>query len=190
MPGSPQKRAIQEREAIRRVELTAQAQAKNTALRLPRSRVKFTQALADEIIGLISNGIAIEDSVLNGAVIAQGIASRMGIHPSTFYEWQQRHGEFADGIARAREESAHRIADRMLSLADVALSEPALANAVRVAGDILKWQAMVRNRRAYGDKSEGTGQVQAGITVILQHYSDQSASPAVIEHECETKALD
>lgn len=41
----------------------------------------------------------------------------------------------------------------MLALADAALAAPALANAVRVAGDILKWQAQVRNPGIYGERS-------------------------------------
>ncbi len=177
MPGSPQKRVIQERAAIKRVDLTAQAQATDAALQLPK-RLKYTHALAEEIIGLISNGIPIEDSVLNGAVIAQGIASRVGIHPSTFYEWQQLRPEFAEGIARAREESAHRIADRMLALADVALSEPALANSVRVAADILKWQAMVRNRNTYGEQQRLDVNVQIDLSDFLRRSRER-----VLEHD-------
>lgn len=152
MPGSPKKRSEREREATKRLEVRARTQADEQARALPRKRIRYTPELAADIAGLIANGIPIEDSVLNGAVLAPGIASRIGIHPSTFYDWQQLHPEFAEGIARGREESSHRIADRMLALADAALAEPAFANAVRVAADILKWQASVRNPRIYGDR--------------------------------------
>lgn len=146
------KRAVKEREAKKRLEITARAQADGKALALPRARVRFTPELGNEIAGLIANGVPIEDSVLKGVVLAPGIANRIGIHPSTFYDWKQQHPEFAENIARARTESAHRIADRMLALADAALAEPALANAVRVAADILKWQAAVRNPGMYGER--------------------------------------
>ena len=152
MPGSPKKRAEKEREAKKRLEVTARTQAEERALALPRARVRFTTELGEQIAGLIANGIPIEDSTLNGAVLTPGIGSRIGIHPSTFYEWQQQRPEFAESIARAREESGHRIADRMLALADAALAEPALANAVRVAADILKWQAGMRNPGIYGER--------------------------------------
>ena len=140
--------------------------------------MKYTQALADEIIGLISNGVAVEDSVLNGAVVSQGIATRMGIHPSTFYVWQQQYDDFREGIARAREESAHRIADRMLALADVALSEPALANAVRVAADILKWQAQVRNPGVYGERQR----IELNVPMDLGDKL-RRARERIIEHD-------
>jgi len=152
MPGSPKKRTEREREAKKRLEVTARAHADEKAQALPRKRVCYTPELGAEVISLIANGIPIEDSTLNGAVLAPGIASRIGIHPSTFYDWQQQHPDFAESIARAREESAHRIADRLLALADAALAEPALANAVRVAADILKWQAGVRNPAMYGER--------------------------------------
>lgn len=152
MPGSPQKRAIQELEATKRLELTAKAQADERARTLPKAKVRYSVALGAEVAGLIASGISIEDSTLRGAVLTPGIASRIGIHPATFYEWQNRHPEFAAAVAQARDESAHRIADRMLALADAALSEPAMANAVRVAADILKWQASVRNPGSYGDR--------------------------------------
>ena len=152
MPGSPRKRTQREREAKKRLEVMARTQADERARGLPRARVRFTPELGEQIAGLIANGVPIEDSTLNGAVIAPGIASRIGIHPSTFYDWQQQHPNFAESIARARKESAHRIADRMLALADAALAEPALANAVRVAADILKWQAGVRNPGIYGER--------------------------------------
>jgi hypothetical protein len=71
-----------------------------------------------------------------------------------------QHTELAQGIARGREESSHRIADRMLALADVAMREPAMANSCRVAADILKWQAMVRNPGAYGERTK----VEATVT--------------------------
>ena len=72
MAGSPKKRAIQERDAIKRIEVTAQLQAKEQTLEFPKARVKYTDGLGAEIVGLISNGIPIEDSVLNGAVVSSG----------------------------------------------------------------------------------------------------------------------
>ena len=152
MPGSPRKRAMLESDAVKRLELTAKAQADEAAGKLPRARLRYTPTLAQEIAGMIASGIPIADSTLQGAVLSPGVARRIGIHPATFYEWQRKHPEFAEAVSLARDESSHRIADRMLALADAALSEPAMANAVRVAADILKWQAGVRNPGMYGDR--------------------------------------
>jgi hypothetical protein len=82
-----------------------------------------------------------------------------------------RHVELAQGIARAREESGHRIGDRMLGLADVALNEPAMANAVRVAANILKWQAQVRNPGSYGERRK----IEADLGGRILHSHDISA---------------
>ena len=157
------KRRNKEQAAIKELEILARTQADEKARLLPRSK-KYTPEIAKQIIALVSDGVPIQDSVLNGVVIAPGIATRLGIAPSTFYEWQIAYCDLADGIARARQESAHRIADRMLSLADAALAKPELANAVRVAADIQKWQAMVRNRQAYGN-TQADVTVNFGITV-------------------------
>ena len=178
MPGSPKKRAEREREATKRLEVTARTQADERTRELPKARIHFTPELGEHIAGLIANGVSIEDSVLNGAVLAPGIASRIGIHPATFYDWQQVHPDFAESIARARKESSHRIADRMLALADAALAEPALANAVRVAGDILKWQAQVRNPGVYGERQRIEIDVHTDLGERLRRAQER-----VIEHD-------
>ncbi len=180
MPGSPIKRAEKERQAKKRLEVAARAQADERARNLPRRRVCFTPELGEHIAGLVSNGVPIEDSTLNGAVLAPGVASRIGINPSTFYDWQQQHPDFAESIARARRESAHRIADRMLALADAALAEPALANAVRVAADILKWQASVRNPGMYGERQRIELHAQTDLGDRLRRAL---ARERVIEHD-------
>jgi len=149
MPGSPKKRERLVRNAVKRMQLEGEVQPAKAAGKV---RVQYTPALGAEIASLIANGVPIDDSVLNGVVLAPGVATRIGIHPSTFYEWQSKHSEFAEAIARAREESAHRIADRMLALADAALAQPALANAIRVSTEILRWQAGVRNPAIYGER--------------------------------------
>lgn len=159
MAGTPKKRARLEREAKKRSEILARQQADERARNL-RKRVRFGPKLAEEIIGWIASGIPIDDSVLNGAVISPGVATRVGVSPRAIWEWQKKHSEFAQSIARARDESSHRIADRQLALADVALSEPAMANACRVAADIMRWQAQVRKPSAYGDRLEVKTEVQ------------------------------
>jgi hypothetical protein len=152
MPGAPKKRAEQERAAKKRLEVLAKAQAEEKALALPRKVVRYSPELAADIAALIASGVPIVDSTINGAVVSPGVATRMGIHPATIYEWQLRYPEFAEAVSRARQESADRVADRMLALADVALAEPAMANSVRVAADIMRWQAGVRGPHIYGER--------------------------------------
>jgi hypothetical protein len=75
--GHPKKRAVKELEAKKRMEILARQQADEKTLKLPR-RVRYSSKLAEEIANLIAAGIPIEDSVLNGAVIAPGVATRLG----------------------------------------------------------------------------------------------------------------
>ena len=166
----------------------AQAQSLEQADAAPRHR-KYTPELGEEIAGMVASGIAIDDAVCAGAVVMPGIATRLGIHPSTFYEWLKRYPEFSESVARAREESAHRISDKMMALADVALADPTWANACRAAADIYKWQAAVRNRAYYGDKTEVTGQIKGGCTVIVQSYSNAMRETSLIEQESGLPAL-
>jgi hypothetical protein len=117
---------------------------------------KFNQETAEEIVCLIADGVPIDNTMVGAGVAVMGIASRLRISSRTIYRWQKNNPEFAELIGKAREESAHRYADRITSLADVALDQPHMANAVRVAGELLRWSAMVRNRAYYGEKSEAS----------------------------------
>lgn len=151
MAGSPKKRARKEREAAKRLQLTTMAKADERLQKLGRPST-FNQSKAEKIIELVACGVPIEDGVALGKVIKKGIASRLKVHPATIYRWQRAVPAFGEDIARARGEASHRIADRQLALADVALSDPVLANACRVAADILRWQAEIRNPHDYGEK--------------------------------------
>ena len=74
----------------------------------------------------------------------------------------------------------------MLALAYAALAEPALANAVRVAADILKWQAGVRNPGIYGERQrieidtrEDWGdRLRRARERVIEHGTEEPALPA------------
>lgn len=71
----------------------------------------------------------------------------------TFWRWIDEHDDFRERYERARMLQADTHADRMLEMAAEVVAKPSAAAAYRVACDILKWQASIRNRRVYGDKS-------------------------------------
>jgi hypothetical protein len=58
----------------------------------------------------------------------------------------------------------------------VALDNPALANAVRVAGELLRWSAMVRNRPYYGDGPDKGGD---GGSIINIHLGIERAETVI-----------
>ena len=181
MAGTPIRRARREAAAMAAIEGKALQQAKEREQAEPRPKVEYSEELRDEIAALIADGTPIDDLQVNGAVLRQGIASRIGITTRELYAWQTTYPDLADAVTKAREESADRIADRKLALADVALSDPALANAVRVAGAELEWAAKIRNRGVYGDKPVAGG----GLSYIDDLNAIQSAIHA--HHEAVLK---
>lgn len=73
---------------------------------------------------------------------------------TTFWRWIDEHPDFRDMYERARSLQADTHADRMLELSREVIERPTLAAAYRVAIDVLKWQAEVRNRSKYGSKGD------------------------------------
>jgi hypothetical protein len=72
----------------------------------------------------------------------------------TFWRWYDEFEDFRIKYDRARQMSADVHADDMLEMARDAINHPAKAAGYRVAADILKWQADVRDRKKYGSKVE------------------------------------
>jgi hypothetical protein len=70
---------------------------------------------------------------------------------TTVFDWEARHGEFAQMSARAREHGTHVLADQCIEIADDPLMDPAdkrvrIDTRIRLIG---KW-----NAKRYGDKIE------------------------------------
>lgn len=71
----------------------------------------------------------------------------------TFWRWLDEYPEFNTRYYRARQMQADIHADVMLDLAADAIENPSKAAAIRVAADILKWQAETRDPKRYGSKA-------------------------------------
>lgn len=70
-----------------------------------------------------------------------------------FWKWIDQNDAFREQYDRARQMQADKLADQHLKLArDVLLVDGKQAPKFKVASDILKWQAEVRNRSKYSDK--------------------------------------
>ena len=74
--------------------------------------------------------------------------------PKRFWRWIEENQDFREKYERARMLQADTLADRMLEMHEEVLKQPRAASAYKVSGDILRWQAEVRNRARYGAKSE------------------------------------
>lgn len=69
-----------------------------------------------------------------------------------FWRWLDEYPEFNAMYERARVLQADLMADSIIEMAENVLKTPKFAPAYKVAADILKWQAEVRNPARYGQK--------------------------------------
>jgi len=77
-----------------------------------------------------------------------------------FWRWLDEYPEFREKYDRARMMQADMHADNMLGMVSTVMAAPNMAPAVRVAVDILKWQAEIRDSAKYGKKIELTERKQ------------------------------
>lgn len=97
-----------------------------------------------------------------GRTLTQALADVGYLAPSmpTFWRWIDEHADFREKYERARQLQADMCADKMLELSNDVLQIGTALNAparYRVAADILKWQAEVRNAAKFGKKAEEPG---------------------------------
>jgi hypothetical protein len=144
MPGMPLRRAKREAAAKERYKQLAEEQKMNTTE--VNDKVQYSDTIRDKIAEQLSSGTPIDDVTVNGAVVNKGIASIIGVSGRTIFRWQQQHEDLASAMNKARDEFANRILDRKLALADLALRDPAMANAVRAAGEQLDDVLKIRNK--------------------------------------------
>lgn len=111
-----------------------------------RSSRKYTRYMANNICEYIALGMTLDQALKKCGELAP---TKM-----TVYKWLEEHPDFMEKYDRARQYQADTLADRMIELGQEVLEHPGQAAAYRVAGDIVKWQAEVRNRRKYGGRTE------------------------------------
>lgn len=69
-----------------------------------------------------------------------------------FWRWLDEYPEFREMYERARVLQADLMCDTIMVMAQNVLKTPKFAPAYKVAADILKWQAEIRNPARYGTK--------------------------------------
>lgn len=95
------------------------------------------------IANALCEKIALGNS-LKGALDAVGpLAPTM----PTFWRWLDEFPEFRVKYERARQMQGDVLADEILDMAKLVIEKPSLASAVRVASDILMWQAGIRDTK-------------------------------------------
>lgn len=64
-----------------------------------------------------------------------------------FWRWLDEYPAFLEQYQRARQMQGDILADEMLDMAKLVIEKPSLASAIRVATDILQWQAGIRDSK-------------------------------------------
>lgn len=109
----------------------------------------YTVRLANDLCEQIAQGKTLEQALKFVGFLAPSIP--------TVYKWLDIYPDFREKYERARQLQADVHADKMLEMSQLVIEKPTAAAAYRVATDILKWQAEVRNRGKYGSKSDDAG---------------------------------
>lgn len=150
----------------------------------------FSLETAETVLAYVEQAIPLADySEFPGAPSRPGACTLAGIPYWTFRRWcegsvhsaREWGAELRSRLARAREIAADTLADRHLHLAQVALETPRMSDAVRVAAEILRWQASIRNRSQYGDQVAAKPQAQQ--VVINIGVGPAKRAPVVIDAE-------
>lgn len=121
----------------------------------------YVQETVQRVLSHVERAIPLDDySEFPGAPERPGACTLSGVPCWAFRRWMEgengattAQGEMLrSSLARAREVAADTLADRHLHLARVALEVPWASDAVRVAADILRWQASIRKPATYSDR--------------------------------------
>lgn len=93
------------------------------------------------------------EQIALGATLKQALEKEpMGPAIPTFWRWLDEYPEFREMYERARVLQADLISDTIMTMAENVLRQPKFAAAYKVAVDILRWQAEIRNPARYGSK--------------------------------------
>ena len=101
----------------------------------------YTVRTAENICTNIALGMTLEEALKEVGYLAPTVPQ--------LWKWLDTHEDFREKYDRARQLQADMLADRTLKFVDDVLKDPKAAPAYKVATDILRWHAAVRNRKVY-----------------------------------------
>lgn len=113
---------------------------------MTRRAAHYATRIAKDICRHIAMGSTLKEALEKVGYLAPSMP--------TVWRWLDEHADFRDMYERARMLQADTDADRMRELAIECVGKPTAASAYRVAIDVLKWQAEVRNQAKYGSAKD------------------------------------
>ncbi len=122
---------------------------------------KYTEALADKICMLISEGVTIKD-----------IANQFNISVQTIHNWLVQHEYFRIAFHEARDTYAEVLFQEMLTLEQRMLDGEISAAGFKASADVRKWILAKLSPKRFGDKIEVSGtidiatELQKRLTII------------------------
>lgn len=111
-----------------------------------RRKGHYVARTADMICEYIAEGKTLQQALDKIGYVAPPI--------KYVWKWLENYPEFREKYERARKLQADQLADKMLELGQAVIQAPKAASAYKVATDVLKWHAEVRNRARFGSKAE------------------------------------
>lgn len=112
---------------------------------MSKRRAHYTVRIANMICEKIALGNSLKSALEEVGPLAPSMP--------TFWRWLDEYPEFLTRYKRARQMQGDIHADVMLDLAAEAINMPSKAAAIKVAADILKWQAEIRDPKSYSRSS-------------------------------------
>ena len=109
-----------------------------------RKHSHYTVRIGDMICQEVALGRTLKDALTKVGFLAPSMP--------TVWKWMDENDDFRHKMDRARQLQADMMTDRMLELANEVLTKPSAASAYKVASDIMKSLAEVRNPGKYGPK--------------------------------------
>lgn len=106
-------------------------------------RAHYTARIAKRLCGNIALGDTLKKALAK---------EPLGPTVEQFWRWLDEYPEFQAMYERALLLQANLHADTIMEMAESVLRNPKFAPAYRVAADILKWQAEVRNPTRFGQR--------------------------------------
>jgi hypothetical protein len=110
-----------------------------------RSHNHYTERISKMICEHVATGEGLKSALKKIGTLAPSV--------NAVWKWIEEYPEFRASYDRALQMQANMHADRIVELAEEALTTPSKAAAIRVATDIYKWNAEMRDPAKYSPKA-------------------------------------